>query len=74
MAIDATRRFDSVACLLNHSSNPNVRFHEPLVTDFKTGVPRIAAYALRDIHEGEEICMEYGVQFSQMRPSQVCPL
>ncbi|CAG5129272.1 unnamed protein product, partial [Candidula unifasciata] len=62
MAIDATRNFDSFARLLNHSREPNVRFHPPFVTDLKGGLPRIASYALRDIFKGEEIVIDYGVR------------
>ncbi|XP_035826320.1 N-lysine methyltransferase KMT5A-A [Aplysia californica] len=66
MAIDATRRFDSFSRLLNHSIRPNIRFHPPLVTDVVSGVPRIAAYALRDIHKGEELTMDYGIERGNM--------
>ncbi|GFS28085.1 histone-lysine N-methyltransferase [Elysia marginata] len=62
MAIDATRNFNSYTRLLNHSREPNIKFHSPIVVDFTEPIkPRIAAYALRDIKRGEEIVFDYGV-------------
>ncbi|BFY98434.1 hypothetical protein BsWGS_01473 [Bradybaena similaris] len=62
LAMDATRKFDSIARCLNHSREPNIRFHPPFVIDLKGGLPRIASYALRDIYRGEEIVIDYGVR------------
>ncbi|XP_059149827.1 uncharacterized protein LOC131936781 [Physella acuta] len=63
LAVDATRRYDSITRLLNHSRQPNIKFHAPLLLDLSgNGLPRIAAYALRDIHRGEEIVFDYGVR------------
>ncbi|CAL1548526.1 unnamed protein product, partial [Lymnaea stagnalis] len=61
-AIDATRKFDSYTRLLNHSREPNIKFHSPILVELTgKGLPRLAAYALRDIHRGEEIVVDYGV-------------
>ncbi|GFO05236.1 histone-lysine N-methyltransferase [Plakobranchus ocellatus] len=64
MAIDATRKFESYTRLLNHSRHPNIKFHPaPIAVDFSDPpVPRIAAYALRDIKRGEEIVFDYGIK------------
>lgn len=75
LAVDATRKFDSYGRLVNHSRLPNIRFHKPLVIDLNTGLPRIAAYALRDIKKGEEIVMDYGVRDGDipwLKNSEVC--
>ncbi|XP_012943091.1 uncharacterized protein LOC101853192 [Aplysia californica] len=61
-SIDGTREFGSISRLLNHSRNPNIQFHPPIIVDLNgSQPPRIAAYALRDIYKGEEIVFDYGV-------------
>lgn len=75
LAMDATRKFDSIARCLNHSLEPNIRFHPPFVIDLKGGLPRIASYALRDICRGEEIVIDYGVRdghITWLRNREVC--
>ena len=59
--MDATRKFDSCARLLNHSKKPNCRLHSP-ITDVDTQLPRLAIYALRDINRNEELTIDYGIR------------
>ena len=61
LAMDATRQYDTFSRLLNHSKCLNINLHPALVTDFESGIPRLAAYALQDNQRGEEITMDYGI-------------
>jgi len=65
--MDATRMYNSVARLVNHSRSPNIQWSPPIVVDLDgDSPPRIAAYALRDIMRGEEILFDYNVTDSKL--------
>ena len=64
LVMHATRKYQSIARLVNHSRIPNIKFHSPIVTDQDGDEPsaRLAAYAVWDIFLGEEILFDYAVK------------
>ena len=56
--VDATRAFQTLGRLINHSFTPNLKGKAARVC----GKLRVAFLALRDIESGEELSYDYGVQ------------